>query len=99
MQYPVIPSDTHATQAFTHLEQGLDELLDNYLHHMCELLSKIYHTSDMSSISAEGTNHYAVAYGLNSRKLKDSIAGHQSTQWRTMEECFRDIHNISAWYK
>ena len=28
-------------------------------------LSKIYHTSDMSRISAEGTNHYAVVYGNN----------------------------------
>ena len=29
MQYSIIPSDTHATQAYTHLEQSLDELLDN----------------------------------------------------------------------
>ena len=61
MQYSIIPSDTHATQAFIHLEKGPDELFDD----LSDLLSKIYHTSDMSRISAEGTNHYTVVYGLN----------------------------------
>ena len=72
MQHSVLPSDTHATQAFTLLYQGPDEILDDYLHHVSELLSKMYHTSDMSTIWEEGTNHYAVVYGLNCRKLKDS---------------------------
>ena len=84
MQYSNIPSDSHATQAFTQLEQGMDELLNDYLHHASELLSKIYHTSDMSSISAEGTSHYAIVYGLNCRKLKDIMAGHQNVQWKMM---------------
>ena len=53
----------------------------------------------MSKMSAEGLNHYAVVYGLNYRKLKDNIMGHQSTQWKMMEECFRDISNISAGYE
>ena len=60
MQYSIILSDIHATQASTQLEQGPEELLDNYLHCVSELLSKIFHTYDMSSISVEGTNHYAV---------------------------------------
>ena len=96
MQYSVNLSDIHPTQAFSLFEQDLDELLDDYLHHASNLLSKIYHTSDMSSISVEGTNYYAVVYSLNCRKLKDSIAGYQSTQSRTIEECFRDICNVSA---
>ena len=99
MQYCIIPSDTHATQAFTHLEQGMVELLDDYLHHVSELLSKIYHTSEMSRISVEGINHYPVVYGLNHRRLKDSVAGHRSTQWKTVVECFRDICNISMEYE
>ena len=66
---------------------------------MIELLSKIYHTSDMSRILADGLNHYAVDYGLNWRKLKDSIAGNQGMQWKVMEECFRDIHNIRTAYE
>ena len=74
MQYSIILSDTHATQAFTHFEQGLDELLHEYLHHRSGLLSKIYHPSEMSRISAEGNNHYVVVYGLKCRKLNDSMA-------------------------
>ena len=97
IQYSIIPSDAYETQAYTHLEQGLDELLDNYIHHASKLLSKIYHASDMSRISVEGTNHYAVIYSLNCRKPKDSMVGHQSVQWEMMDECFRDMHNISAW--
>ena len=76
MHHFIIPSNTHATQAFTQLEHGLDELLSDYLQHVSDLLSKIYHTSDMFKVSAEGTNHYAVVYGLNCRKLKDNIVGH-----------------------
>ena len=50
MQYSVIPSETHATQAFTQLEQGQDEFLDDYLYYVSKFLSKLYHTLDMSSI-------------------------------------------------
>ena len=48
-QYSIIPPDSHATQAVTQLEQGLDQLLDMYLHCASEL-SKICPTSDMSRI-------------------------------------------------
>ena len=98
-QYSIIPSNTYAIQDFTHLEQGLDELLDDYLHSVSDLLSKIHHTSDMSWISVEDTNHYAVVYGLKCRKLKDSMAGHKSAQWKMMDECFIDIINISVGYE
>ena len=80
MQYSIMPSDTHATQAFTHVKQGLDELLNDYLLGVSELLSKTCHTTDMSRISVEGTNHNAVVSGLNHRKLKDSVAGCRSVQ-------------------
>ena len=52
----------------------------------------------MSRNSVEGTNHYAVVYGLNCRKLEDSAAGHRIAQQKMMEKCFRDIHNISVGY-
>ena len=70
MQYSAIPFDSHSTQAFAQLEQGLDDLLDMYLHHANELLSKICYTSDMSRNLAEGLIHYTVVYGLNCRRLK-----------------------------
>ena len=99
MQYSIIPFDTHATQAFTHLEQGLDKLLSDYVLCVSELLSKLYHAFDMTRFSVEGSDHYAVVYGLNCRKLKDSMVGHQGTQWKTMEECFRNICNIGTGYE
>ena len=40
MKYTIIPSDTHATQDITHLGQGVDEFLDDYMHHMNKFLSK-----------------------------------------------------------
>ena len=70
-----------------------------YLYHASKLPSKIYHTSNMSRISVEGLNHYTVVYGLNCRRLKDSIAVHQTAQWETMEDCFSDICNIGVGYK
>ena len=45
----------------------------------------------MSQISAAGLNHYTVVNGLDSRKLRESVVGHRSVQWRSMEDCFRDI--------
>ena len=73
--------------------------LADYLYCVTDLLSKIYHTSYMSRISAKGTNHYAVVYAVNCRQLKDSMAGDRSMQWKMMEECFRDICNISVGYE
>ena len=81
------------------MEQSLNELLDLYQYHASELLSEIYHTSDMSGISAEGRSHYTVVYGLNCRRLKNSAAEHWRTQWKMIEDCFRDIHNIGAGYE
>ena len=47
----------------------------------------------------EGLNHYTVVYGLNSRKFRESVMGHQNVQWRSMEDCFRDIHVFGAGYE
>ena len=91
IQYSAIPYDSHTTQAF--------ELFDIYFDCACEFLSKNYHTSVMSRILAEGLNHYTVVYDLNCRRLKYSVVGNQGAQWRVMEDCFRDICNIDAWYE
>ena len=96
MHYSTIPFESNANQTFAQLEWSPDELLDMYLHHVSEFLSKIYHTSDMSRISVEGLNHYTVVYGLNCRRLKDSVVSHWSMQWKTMENCLKDISTIGA---
>ena len=62
MQYSAILFDSHATQAFAQLEQGPDELLDMYVHHASELLSKLYHISDVSMTLMDCLNHYTVVY-------------------------------------
>ena len=80
MQYSAILYNTHATQAFTQLNQGLDELQDMYLYPVSELLSKIYHTSDMSRIWVDDLNQYTMIYVLNCGKLKNSVAEDQREQ-------------------
>ena len=60
MQYSAILFDSHATWAFVHLKQDQHNLLDMYLHHTSDLLSQIYHTSDMSRTLAEGLDHYTL---------------------------------------
>ena len=55
MQYSIIPSDTHAAQAFTQLEQGPDELLDDYLHCVSDLLSK--YATLLKCLAFQGIGH------------------------------------------
>ena len=98
-QYSSVPFDSHVTQSFAHLQQGLDELLKIYFHCASKLLLKIHHTSDMSNISAEGLNHNTVVYVLNSRELRASVVGHCSVEWRNMGDCFRDKSAFGAGYE
>ena len=90
MQYSIILSGSHATQAFTQLEQGQDESLDKYLYQASELLSKIYHTPD---ISAEDLNHYAVVYGL---KLQEVKRQHHRTPEHAMQNYGRVVQRYSV---
>ena len=53
MQYLVFLMNSHATEAFTQPEQGPEKILYMYFHYAIELLSKVYHTSDMSRILAK----------------------------------------------
>ena len=53
----------------------------------------------MCPISADDMDHYTVVYGLNSRKLRESVVGHWSVHWGSMEGFFRDIHAFGVGYK
>ena len=86
-------------KTFACLQQCPNEPCEKYLNHASELLLKIHYAADMSQISVDCLNHYTAVYGLNCRKLKDSIAGHLSVYWRSMEDCFRDICIFAAGYK
>ena len=61
-QYSTILFDSHTTQGFDSLQQGSDELLEMYLHHTSDLLSKIHLTTDMFQILTEGLNHCTMMY-------------------------------------
>ena len=98
-KYSSISFDSHATKAFPCLQQGPDELFKMYLHCASDLLSKIHHTSDMSWISVEGLNCSTMVYDLTFRKLRESLVGHQSMLWRSMEDCFIDICEFGTDYK
>ena len=98
-QYSAIPFDSHATQAFTHLQQCSDDLLEMYLYHAREFVLKIHCMTSMSEILAVGLNCYTMVFGLNSNKLKDKVVGHQIASWKTMEDCFSDIHTFGAGYE
>ena len=70
-----------------------------YLHCASELLSKLHHMTNTSKIPTEGLNHYTMVYGLNSSKLRDKAAAYQRTQWKTIEDCFSNIHTFVAGYE
>ena len=53
----------------------------------------------MSQISEGGLNHYTVMNGVNCRKVKDSFAGHWSVHYRSMKDCFNDIHIFGVEYE
>ena len=62
--YSEIPYDTHTINAYDNLHQGSDESASAYLHRVQDILEHIHHKSDMTSISAIGTNHVKILTGL-----------------------------------
>ena len=96
-QYSSIPFDSHDTQTLSYLQQGLDELM-KCIHTMqvsfIENQPHVRHVSDVS-----GGSDCTMEYGLNCRKLKDSVVGHQTMHWKSMEDCFRDICPLGVGYE
>ena len=62
--YSEIPYVTHAINAYDSLHQGSNESKIAYLHRVQDILECIHHTSDMSCITAIGTNHAKILTGL-----------------------------------
>ena len=98
-QYSKILFNSHANQAFAHLQQGPDDLLEMHLHHASELLSKIHDTTHIAQIPTKHLSCYTVVYDLNSAKWKVKVVEYQSAYWNTMEDCFGDIHVFGAGYE
>ena len=62
--YFKIPYDTHAINTYDTLQQGADESTKAYLHRAKDIPEHIYHTNNVSSITARGTNHTKILTGL-----------------------------------
>ena len=67
--YSEIPYDTYAINAYDSLHQGSDESTIADLHRAQDILECIHHTSDMSSITAIGTNHAKILTSLKDSRL------------------------------
>ena len=72
--YSEILYDTHAINAYDSLHQGSDESTIAYLHRVQDILEHIHLTSNMSSITAIGTNHAKILTGLKDSQLQNKLA-------------------------
>ena len=72
--YLEIPYNTHAINAYDNLHQGSNESTSGYLHRVQDILKHIHHTSNMTSISAIGTNHAKYLTGLKDSRLRNKLA-------------------------
>ena len=72
--YSEILYDTHAINAYDSLQLGSNESTEVYLHRSQDILECIHHTSNMSSITAIGTNHAKILTGLKDSRLHNKLA-------------------------
>ena len=82
MQYSAIPFDSHEPSLLPNWNKTGMNSLTSICATQVGLCQKITIHSDISSTLMEGLNHYTVVYGLNCRRLKDSVAGHWNMQWK-----------------
>ena len=93
--YSKILYDTHAINAHDSLQQGSNESTKAYLHRAQDILECIHHTSDMSSITAIGTNHAKILTGLNNSRLAELKA----KNWITMAQVLQDVVDMVVDFK
>ena len=72
--YSEIPYDTHAINVYDNLHQGSNESTSTFFHRVQDILERIHHTSDMTSISAISTNHAKILTGLKDGRLRNKLA-------------------------
>ena len=93
--YSEIPYNTHAFNTYDTLQQGNDESTEAYLHRAQDILECICHTTDMSSISAIGTNHAKILTGLRDVRLCDKLAESKAKKWINMRQVLQDITDMA----
>ena len=69
------------------------------MHRVQDILKHIHHTSDMTSISAIGTNHAKYLTGLKDSRLRNKLAKFQSKKWTTMSQVLQDVADMATDFK
>ena len=70
-----------------------------YLHRAQDILKHIYHTSNMTSISAIGTNHAKILTGLKDSRLQNKSAKPKAKKWTTMSMVLQDVTDMAVDFK
>ena len=60
-----------------------------------DILECINHTSDMSSITAMGTNHAKTLTGLKDSWLWNKLAESKAKEWTTMAQVLQDVADMA----
>ena len=94
--YSQIPYNTHAINAYDSLHQGSNEPTIAYLHRAQDILKCIHHTSNMSSITAIGTNHAKPLTGLKDSQLQNKLAKSKAKKWTTMAQVLQDVADMAV---
>ena len=55
------------------------------------MLECIYHTNDMTSISAIGTNHAKILTGLKDGRLCNKLIESKAKKWSNMAQVLQDV--------
>ena len=97
--YSEIPYNTHALNADDSLHQGRDESTIVYLHRVQDILKHIHHTSNMSSITAIGTNHVKILTSLKDSRLQNKLAKSKAKKWTTMAQVLQDVVDMDIDFK
>ena len=91
--------DTHAINVYDSLHQGSDESNIAYLHRVQDILECIHHISNMSSITAIGTNHAEILTGLKDSRLQNKLAELKAKKWTTMAQVLYDVADMAVDFK
>ena len=94
--YSIIPYNKHAINAYDTLQQGTDESTEAYLHRVQDNLEHIYHISNMSTITAIGTNHTKISTGLKDKKLHIKLTESKVKRWNNMAQVLQDVAEMAV---
>ena len=92
--YSNIPCVLDAPSAYTHLMQGENEMVMQYLARDKVLLECIHHTSKLWDISGSSWDNLYLVWGLCSLHIQWQVASGQDTWW-SVEDVFQMIDHVT----